>query len=43
MVARIKQNNAFFKKIFLSFITVFSLFIVTGLSNNASANVNLAE
>lgn len=40
MIAIIKQNNAFLKKMFLSFITVCSLFIVVGLSNNVSANVN---
>ena len=39
MVARIKQSDTF-KKIFLSFITVFSLFVVVGLSNNVSANTN---
>ena len=40
MIIKVKKNNAFFKKIFLSFITAFSLFIVIGLSNNVSANTN---
>ena len=40
MIIKVKKNNAFFKNIFLSFITAFSLFIVIGLSNNVSANTN---
>ncbi|HIR59309.1 MAG TPA: hypothetical protein IAB38_04590 [Candidatus Onthousia excrementipullorum] len=43
MVTKIEPNNVFFKKMFLSFITVFSLFIVVGLSSNVSANVNSTD
>lgn len=40
MITNIKQNNVFFKKAFLSFITIFSLFIVIGLNSNVSADIN---